>query len=63
MDVHCMCGCHGHIDTDFAYFYECPDCHRVFEISGFVALHPLSDDLMREVKESLSECLKLGDVV
>ena len=38
MDVHCICGTHGHIDADFAYFLKCNDCGRVYITSNYVQL-------------------------
>ena len=42
MDVHCLCGYHGHIDEDFVYFYKCPACEEVFAVGCTVKLYRLS---------------------
>lgn len=46
MDLHCSCGYHGHVDTDFFYFYECPKCHARYAVAQYVKLIPLSDELV-----------------
>lgn len=38
MDFHCKCGCAGHIDDEFVYYVECPECHTLYEVSGFVEM-------------------------
>lgn len=38
MDVHCKCGCHSHIDADFAYFFKCPNCKTVYMCNGHIEL-------------------------
>ena len=42
MDTHCACGYHGHVDTDFFYFYECPACHAKYAVGQTVKLIPLT---------------------
>ena len=32
LDFTCACGATGHLDTDFAYFVECPSCGAVYEM-------------------------------
>ena len=44
MDVHCECGHHGHVDADFAYCYECPECKQRFELNGHIKLHKLTKE-------------------
>jgi hypothetical protein len=44
MDVHCKCGHHGHIDTDFFYFYECPKCHTRYGVGPYVRLVELTKE-------------------
>ncbi len=43
MDVHCICGTHGHVDDEFAYHLKCEDCGRVYDVEGFVRLHEMPD--------------------
>lgn len=38
MDVYCKCGCHSHIDADFAYYFECPKCKTVYMLNGHIEL-------------------------
>ena len=38
MDFHCKCGYQGHIDDEFVYYIECPECHALYEVSGFVEM-------------------------
>lgn len=43
MDLYCECGCHWHIDADFAYFTRCPRCGASYEVMPFVRLRRVSD--------------------
>lgn len=39
MDFNCgKCGYRGHIDDEFVYYIECPECHALYEVSGFVEM-------------------------
>lgn len=52
MDLHCACGHHGHIDTEFAYFYRCPECDRLYAVGATVRLHELTADERAEVERT-----------
>ena len=41
MDVHCVCGHHGHVDSWFAYFYRCIKCGVTFVVGCNVRLYPI----------------------
>jgi hypothetical protein len=32
LDLHCVCGYHGHLDGDFAYYLRCGECGRVYRM-------------------------------
>ena len=36
MDAYCSCGWQSHVDAEFAYFFKCPKCGKVYEINGHV---------------------------
>jgi hypothetical protein len=38
MDIYCACGHHSHIDAEFAYYVECPKCHKVYMCNGHIEL-------------------------
>ena len=38
MDLHCICGAHGHVDADFVYTVKCHHCGRVYDVAGDVLL-------------------------
>lgn len=38
-DIHCACGAHCHFDGDFLYFFQCPHCHRYWEVGTHVAIY------------------------
>lgn len=38
IDMHCKCGYHGHLDSDFCYYYECPSCKTLYEVGSHVRL-------------------------
>lgn len=44
MDIHCDCGEHSHIDSDFAYYVTCPKCKATFMVNGHVELVKLTKD-------------------
>jgi len=44
MDVYCECGCHGHVDGDFFYYYRCPGCKRLFAVGQRVHIIPLTEE-------------------
>lgn len=52
MDTHCVCGYHGHIDSDFFYRYECPKCHRKYAVGQVVKLIEMSSELIEEDEKS-----------
>ncbi len=41
IDIHCACGHAGHVDTDFFYAYECPQCHAKYAVAQVIRLIPL----------------------
>lgn len=49
IDLHCVCGHHGHFDGDFFYFYECPACNARYAVGQNIKLIPLTDEQAREV--------------
>jgi hypothetical protein len=52
IDLHCACGYHGHVDTDFFYFYQCPSCKAKYAVGQNVALIPLSESILALYKKS-----------
>jgi hypothetical protein len=38
MDLHCPCGVHSHIDSEFVYAVRCPGCGAVYEMGTQVIL-------------------------
>lgn len=45
MDIHCQCGHHGHIDAEFAYFYRCSNCQKVFAVGQTVRLYECTPEV------------------
>ena len=43
MDVHCVCGHMSHVDADFVYQVQCPECQRVFFCNGNIQLIELEE--------------------
>jgi len=43
MDIYCECGHHSHIDAEFAYFVECPECGAVYSCNGHIEFIKLSE--------------------
>lgn len=44
LDLHCLCGYHGHFDGLFAYFVGCGQCGRVYEMPHTFTLTPVDKD-------------------
>lgn len=42
IDLHCVCGSHGHFDGDFMYSVQCMDCGRKYRVGQNVALIELT---------------------
>jgi hypothetical protein len=53
MDIHCKCGEHSHIDSDFAYSVECPYCGRKYCCNGHIEFI--------EIKNANPNCLIKGE--
>lgn len=51
IDLHCVCGHHGHFDGDFFYFFECPSCHRKYAVGQNINLIPLNEGHIKEIAE------------
>jgi hypothetical protein len=48
IDLHCICGYHGHVDAEFFYRYECVGCGRKFAVGQNIKLIELTPDLIDE---------------
>ena len=44
MDIHCECGCHSHIDAEFAYNVQCPKCKRMYHCNGHIELIAIGEE-------------------
>lgn len=45
MDVYCKkCGCHSHIDAEFAYYVKCPKCGAVYMCNGHIEFIELEQE-------------------
>jgi hypothetical protein len=53
IDLHCSCGHHGHVDADFFYFYECPNCKAKYAVGQNVKLIKLNDEQIKYAKEGV----------
>lgn len=42
LDFYCECGAHGHLDSDFAYYVECPKCGARYELGTEVSARRLA---------------------
>jgi hypothetical protein len=50
MDIWCACGEHFHIDEDFAYYVQCPECERIYFCNGHI-------ELIELLEKPKSECI------
>ncbi len=44
MDIHCVCGYHSHVDTDFFYNFRCPQCKQAYAVGQNISLIPLTTE-------------------
>lgn len=44
MDTQCSCGFSGHIDADFCYFVQCPECGQKYAVGQHVKFIPITDE-------------------
>lgn len=44
IDLHCKCGHLGHVDCDFFYSYQCPECGTKYAVGQNVKLIELTPD-------------------
>lgn len=51
IDLHCVCGYHGHCDEEFFYNYECPSCHAKYAVGSTVKLIPLTPEQIAYLEE------------
>lgn len=51
-DIHCECGYMGHIDGDFAHFYECIDCGRKYALGTNIKLIELTPEQAKYAEET-----------
>lgn len=43
MDIWCKCGCHSHLDSDFAYNVQCPNCKTWYRCNPSIELIELEE--------------------
>ncbi len=51
IDLHCICGTHGHHDGDFMYSVRCKDCGRKYAVGQVVKLIPLDNEALIKANE------------
>lgn len=61
IDLHCVCGHHGHLDDDFTYYYRCPKCDRIYALSQTVQLIELDKEQREFVEETRQGVIKTDD--
>ncbi len=52
IDLHCVCGAHGHVDAKFFYHYECAACHRKYALGLNVPLIELTPEQAAGIAEN-----------
>ncbi len=52
MDVHCLCGEPGHVDSEFCYHVKCHNCGRVYFCNGHIELIEISEEPSTCVEET-----------
>lgn len=61
VDLHCVCGAHGHVDGDFAYFLKCLKCGRIFATGQNIKLIELNAEQLKEIEGDSREPIPFGD--
>lgn len=61
MDLHCKCGWHGHIDTDFFYYWKCSQCGTVYSCSGYVRMIELDEPNTEFVLRTMDHVVKTDE--
>lgn len=62
VDIHCICGVHGHIDDDFVYSVICKGCGRKYAMGQNIKLIPLDTPELLEAHEKwLSDYTEFSD--
>lgn len=56
IDLHCICGYHGHFDGAFFYFYQCPKCLTKYCIGQNIKLIPLTKQESLAFAEYIKTC-------
>jgi len=56
MDVYCSCGCHSHVDAEFAYYIRCPECKKVYMTNGHIELVPITEKEEEECNNIIEGC-------
>jgi hypothetical protein len=51
IDLHCVCGHHGHFDGDFFYHFKCPQCGAKYTVGCNVKLIPLTEEQAEYVEK------------
>jgi hypothetical protein len=59
MDVYCECGHHGHVDSDFFYYYECSACHKKYAVGQTIKLIPLTQKQIEYVESGQTVGFKM----
>lgn len=49
MDIHCACGRHCYVSSDFVYYVKCLHCKRIYFCNGYIELI--------EIKEEPENCV------
>ena len=52
MDFTCRCGAGMHLDGEFIYYIECPDCHKMYAMPSKIILHEIPDGHVEEAVKS-----------
>lgn len=53
MDVRCKCGYSSHIDAEFLYHVQCPECKTIYMCNGHIELIEITDPEAAEALEPL----------
>ena len=62
MDIHCICGVLGHVDTMFTYVVYCAECGREYAVGANVRLILLDTPELKEASNAVGhEMVEFGD--
>ena len=64
IDLYCECGCHSHIDGDFFYYFQCPECKQIYAVGQNIKLIKMTEKQINrnEVNTAMGHGALVGEL-